>query len=210
MVFHYDVELIDIATIDNTSYMIKFYSLTQQFTLEKIDNSTRIDCQFEAAMQTTGLVTGLALLEGYTVQVVYQNQDFGEYLVVGGEITVNNPDEIADTVLIGLLYDNDVIPMYPFSNSAESPFKKQVNRIYVDYYNSLDFEVNGKLVPYQNFENIQAGLPLVPQTDTAIIAPYSGWNRFDQDGQPIIAITQRSPFDLQILAIAYQITSAVL
>jgi len=118
---------------------------------------------------------------------------------------VNNPQGIADTVMIGILYDVEITPMYLFSGSASAPFKKQMTRIYVDYYNSLDFNINGNLVPYQNFEEIQAGLPLTPKTDTAIVAPFSGWNRFST-----FSITQSSPFDLQILSIGYQIDEAVI
>lgn len=209
MVFQEDVHIIDIATIDNTVYMLKFYDKTDQYMLEKIDDSTRVDGQFEAFMNTDGSVTGLAALNGYTVQVLYLNQDFGEYEVVGGEIVVNNPDEIADTVIIGLLYENNLIPMYPFTAVNESPFKKQVNRIYVDYYNSLDFYVNGNLVPFMEFP-LYNNKPVTPKTDTAIIDPFTGWNRFDQDGVPIISITQRSPYDLQILGIGYQVSSALI
>lgn len=210
VVFQENVQLIDIVTIDNSIYILKFYDLTNTFTIEQFDDTTKTDCTFTAAMASTGVVTGLEILNGYVVQVVYQNQDFGEYLVFEGSITVNNPDEIADNVMIGLLYSNEVIPMYPYSGSASSPFKKQVNRIYVDYYQSLDFEINGNLVPYLNFDEIQAGLPLTPKTDTAIVAPVSGWNRFDNNGTPIISITQSSPFDLEITSIGYQIATAVI
>ncbi len=208
--FGANVELIDIVTVDNSIYIMKFYNLTEQFTIELFDDSTRIDCNFNATMQSSGLVTGLNLLNGYLVQVVYKNQDFGQYLVQNNQITVFNPQGIADTVMIGLLYDVELVPMYPFSGATESPFKKQVQRIYVDYYQSLVFNINDNLVPYQVFANIQAGLPLVPQTDTAIISPFEGWNRFDNNGKPIISITQSSPFDLQILSIGYQVESAVL
>jgi hypothetical protein len=210
IIFQENVELIDIVTIQNQVYILKFYTLTEQYTIEVLDDTTRIDCNFNASMQASGLVTGLNLLNGYTVQVVYQNQDFGEYLVQNNQITVTNPSMIVDTVEIGLLYDVQITPMYPYAGAQASPFKKQVYRIYVDYNESLDFEINGTLVPYQNFADIQAGLPLVPQTDTAIIAPVSGWNRFDNDGVPIITITQSSPFDLQITSIGYQIASAVI
>ena len=203
--FQENVELIDIVTIQNLVYIMKFYSLTNQYTIEQFDDTTRIDCNFNATMQSSGLVTGLSLLDGYTVQVVYQNQDFGQYLVVGGEITVNNPQEIADTVMIGLLYDVEITPMYIFAGSAAAPFMKQMSRIYVDYYQSLNFYINDKLVPYQTYAEIQAGLPLTPKTDTAIIAPVSGYSRFST-----FSITQSSPFDLQILSIGYQIESAVI
>lgn len=209
-VFQPNVQLIDIVSIDNAIYILKFYALTEQYTIEVFDDTSRIDCNFNAAMQSSGLVTGLSLLNGYTVQVIYQGQDFGEYLVQNGQITVTNPMGIADTVMIGLLYDLAIVPMYPFAGATLSPLKKQVTRIYVDYYQSLDFSINGKLVPYQNFADIQAGLPLTPQTDTAIVSPFLGWNRFDNFGSPIISITQSSPFDLQILGIGYQIASAVI
>ena len=208
--FQANVELIDIVTIDNSVYILKFYTLTEQYTIELLDDTTRIDCNFNATMQSSGLVTGLNLLNGYTVQVVYQNQDFGQYLVQNNQITVNNPLAINDTVMIGLLYNVNITPMYPLAGGVESSFKKQVQRIYVDYYQSLDFSINGNLVPYQNFADIQAGLPLTPQTETAIIAPFSGWNRFDNNGVPIISITQSSPFDLQVLSIGYQIAAAVI
>jgi hypothetical protein len=209
VLFQPNVDLIDIATIDNTVYILKYYTLTQQFTIEEFDETTRIDCTFSASMASSGVVTGLSLLNGYMVQVIYQGQDFGQYLVSGGQITVNNPQMIVDTVLIGLLYSNTVTPMYPYHDSGSSPLKKQVQRIYVDYYNSLDFQVNGKLVPYQDFP-LYNGKPIMPQTGTAIVSPFSGWHRYNNDGVPIISITQNSPFDLQILGISYQIDAAVL
>ena len=175
-----------------------------------LDDSTRIDGQINASMQASGLVTGLSFFNGYTVQVTYMNQDFGQYLVSAGQIVVTNPNAIADSVQVGLLYDVEIIPMYPYIEATASPFKKQVQRIYIDYYLSLDFEVNGNLIPYQNFADIQAGLPLEPQTDTAIIDPFEGWNRFDNNGNPIISITQSSPFDLQVTSIGYQIDAAVI
>jgi len=209
-VFQPNVQLIDIVTIDNQIYILKYYTLTQQYTIEQFDDTTRIDATTMATMSSSGVITGLDMFDGYTVQVVYQNQDFGQYLVIGGTITVLNPPGTAVGVTVGLLYNVDMIPMYPFAEANASAFKKQVTRIYIDYYQSINFNINGNLVPYQNFADIQAGLPLVPQTDTAIVAPFSGWNRFDNNGVPIIEITQSSPFDLQITSIGYQIDSAVI
>jgi hypothetical protein len=210
IVFEDDIDLIDITTVDNTVYILKYYDLTDQFIVESFTEAfpstfVKIDSAEEADMQTSGLITGLDRFNGYVVQVIYQNQDFGEYTVSSGQIIVNNPDEIADTVIVGQLFDVDIETMYVFAGQAASPLMKNISRIYVDYYQSLDFEINGNLVPYQNFADIQAGLPLQPQTDTAIISPVNGWSRFET-----ISITQSSPFDLQILAIAYQIDYAVI
>jgi hypothetical protein len=71
----------------------------------------------------------------------------------------------------------------------------------------LNFYINGKLVQYQDFQDIQLGLPLIPRTGTAIFSPVSGYSRFDNLA---IVITQSSPFDLQILSIGYQIDMAVI
>jgi hypothetical protein len=203
--FQENVQLIDVCTIDNSIYILKFYELTGQYTIEAFDDTARIDCQILTSMASNGLVTGLSLLNGYMVQVVFQNQDFGQYVVQGGQITVNNPGQLSGAVEVGLLYDVDITPMFLYSGSAEAPFKKQMTRIYVDYYQSLNFSINGKLVPYQVYSDIQAGLPLTPQTGTAIIAPVEGYNRF-----ATFSITQSSPFDLQILSIGYEISSAVI
>jgi hypothetical protein len=214
------VNLIDIVTINNSVYILKAYTLAPgsgnpiQYTIELLDETTRMDCTQVAPMTVGGLVTGLDLLDGYTAQVLYKGQDYGQYLVINGQLQINNPPGIADNVLIGLIYDNDLVPMYPFAGATESPFKKQIQRIYIDYYQSLEFYVNGYLVPYQRFPMIN-NKPLIPVTDTLVYAPFTGWNRFnttDTNGNiiPIISITQSSPFDLQILAIGYQVAAAVI
>lgn len=207
--FQANIDLIDIVSVDNQIYILKYYSLTDQFVVDGFVEAypaswVKFDSVETAEMASTGLITGLDRFNGYTVQVVYENQDFGEYLVSGGQITVDNPDEIANTVFVGLLYDVNFRSMYLFAGTAASPLMKNQSRIYVDYYQSLDFRVNGTLVPYQSFP-LYNNKPLEPVTDTAILAPVTGWNRFET-----ISITQTSPFDLQVLAIAYQIEMAVI
>lgn len=208
--FQENIEVIDITTIDNDIYILKFFTLTSQYTLERFNPDVKMDSYMTATMQSSGLVTGLSLFNGYTVQVVYENQDFGQYLVSGGQITVENPEEISDTVFVGLLYDVEIIPMYPFAGQNASSFFKNISTIYIDYYQSLNFFINGKLVPYQNFNYIQAGLPLTPQTDTAIFYPVNGWDRNITGVNDAIVITQSSPFDLQILGIGYEIEKAAI
>ncbi len=209
IIFQSNVNLIDITTINNEVYVLKYYSTSSRFALEKFTDSVKIDAARTASMASDGTITGLDDLNGYTVQVVYQNQDFGEYLVSGGQVTVDNPSGVSGTVTVGLLFNVIITPMYIFAGSMAAPFYKNITQIYVDYYNSIDFSINGTLVPYQNFTDIQDGLPLQPQTDTAIIDAVSGWNRFG-DMNEILTITQSSPFDLQILGIGYQVDVAVI
>jgi hypothetical protein len=210
IVFESNVELIDIVTVNNYVYILKYYSLTEQFIIERIDSGVYIDSSQDYSMTVDGVIVTLDRFDGYTVQVVYENQDLGQYLVEDGTITVSPlPPTITGpvTLQVGLLYDVEMIPMYPFFSATSSPFKKILSRIYIDYYESLNFYVNGKLVQYQNFSEIQLGLPLVPKTDTVIFSPVEGYNRFDSDA---IVITQSSPFDLQILSIGYEIDMAVI
>ena len=176
IVFEPNVQLIDIVSVNNKVYILKYYTLTQDFTIESFDQGTYIDTSQDYSMPSSGVITGLNRLEGYKVQVVYANQDFGQYTVVNATITVNNPLLIVATVQIGLLYDVEIKPMYPFYSSTSSPFEKQIGRIYVDYYQSINFYINGKLVQYQSFQDVRLGLPLLPRTDTAIFSPVNmGW-----------------------------------
>ena len=202
-----DIDLVDIVTVENHVYILKYYTNTQTYTIERLQSETYIDNSQNKQMTTTGLINGLSMLEGYEVQVVYQNQDFGKYTVSGGIVTADNPLGDSGSVQVGLLYDVEIKPMYPFYSATSAAFQKQLNRVYVDYYESLNFFINGKLVQYQSFAEIQAGLPLVPKTDTAIFSPFAGYSRFDPSA---IVITQSSPFDLQILSIGYEIDMAVI
>lgn len=205
IVFQSDVTLIDIAAINNKIFILKLYDLTGEFILEVMDDNIKIDSARDAIMSEDGIVTGLDELNGYTVQVVYEKQDYGQYLVSEGEIIVDNEGLPESSITVGLLYNVEIKPMYLYAGTENSPFQKNISRIYIDYYNSINFYINGKLVPYQKFSDIQAGLPLQPRTDTAIVASVDGWDRFST-----ITITQSAPFDLQILAIAYQISVSYL
>ena len=202
-----DVQLIDIVTVGNQVYVLKYYENSDKFLIERFEQGVYIDGSQFKYMNSDGTVDGLLLFEGYEVQAVFDNQDFGKKTVVGGSITLDNPLSKSGVVQIGLLYDVEIKPMYPFYSATASSYQKQINRVYVDYYESLNFKINGKLVQYQSFAEIQAGAPLVPKTDTAIFSPVSGYSRFDPES---IVITQSSPFDLQILSIGYEIDMAVI
>lgn len=199
------VTVVDLVSINNQIYFLKLYNITGVYALEKFAPDIKLDSYQTKQMADTGLITGLTLLNGYTVTVYFQDQDYGEYTVVDGQIVVKNPLNYEGTAYVGLLYDVDLRAMFIFAGQNQSNFFKQITRIYVDYYNSLDFEVNDTLVPYQEYEEIQAGLNLVPKTGTAIVDPVLGWNRFQT-----FSITQSSPFDLQILGIAYEVDEALI
>lgn len=200
----YPVSVLDIASVNNQAYILKTYPNNGNYTLEFIDNTVKMDCVIASSMNSAGIITGLDELNGYQVQVLFNGQDYGHATVAGGTITVANPLGLSGQVQVGILYDVVITPMYMFGGANESDYFKSITRIFVDYYQSLNFYINGTLVPYQTFAQVQAQMPPVPITDTAIISPVLGYNRFFT-----FSITQTAPFDLQILGIMYQIDAAI-
>jgi len=198
------VEVVDIFTINNEIYFLKCYLLTGIYAIEKFVEDFKIDSYIERTMDTDGLVTGLEQFEGYVVEVFFENQDYGQYEVVGGEVTADNPNEDSGDVQVGFLYPFEIETMFIFAGAERSNWTKHITEINVDYFESLNFFINGKLVAYQQYDLIQEEAPLTPQTDTAIIYPARGWNRFST-----VKITQNSPFDCQILGISYNITADI-
>lgn len=205
----------DITTAANTIYILKKIIHTGNFTIETFDDTVFLDSYVIANMDADGLITGtdLIVLEGNGVQIVYNDQDYGVSLdasgnqapVTGGQCYAYNPNGVSGEVKVGLLYPCRITPMYLFAGSSQSAYFKQITNIFVDYYKSLDFYVNGVLVNYQTFADVQAGAPLAPRTGTAVVPSVDGWNRF-----ATFDITQNSPFDLQILGISYQIAAAII
>lgn len=202
--FQENIRALDIATINNQVFFLKYYDTTGVYAVEAFVDDVKMDGYIVETMASDGLINGLEVYNGYEVQVTYENQDFGVQTVEDGEITVENPEGDFGTVQVGLNYDVEIIPMYLYAGPQGNDYFKKINMITVDYYNSLDFTVNGKLVPYQSFRAIQEGEPLTPQTGTAIVYPVKGWNRYDT-----FTIAQESPFDLEITAISYQLEATI-
>lgn len=198
------INTLDIFTINNEVYLLKYYVLSEKYAIEKLQQEYKIDSYLDLTMSIDGEVLGLQLLEGYTVSVLFDSQDYGQYLVQNGKINVFNPNQDSGVVQVGLIYPFEIRTMYIYAGSNKSNWEKHLTEINIDYYQSLDFYINGKLVPYQTFSNTQQQLPPVPQTGTAVYYPVRGWNRFDT-----VTITQNAPFDIQILAIDYQVSAQI-
>lgn len=206
------ISFIDIASINNDIYVLKYYNLTGKFVIETFVDDIKMDGYVIKDMvaeeingEMKGVISDLSMYNGYRIQVLFGNQDMGQADVSGGVAIVENPGELEGVVLVGFLYPVTIKPMYVFSGTNETNYYKNISKIYVDYYQSLNFYVNGVFVPYQTFAQIQAGLGIEPQTGTATVYPVGGWSDFSN-----VTITQNSPYDLQILAIAYQIESAII
>lgn len=202
---HEQNEIQDIVPIDNIIYLLKNYKNSQQIILERMDETVKIDGYETKQLPENGIIEDLNRFEGISVQIIFDNQDYGLYLVKEGKIQVNNPEKKSGPCFVGLLYPVEIRPMYFFSGPAHADLMKQTTKIYVEYFQSLNFYINEQLVNYQVFTDIQQNKNLSPQSGTAIITPVLSWNR-----DKTFVIKQNAPFDLNITAIAYQVTAAMI
>lgn len=201
------VEILDIVSINNIIYLLKNYVNSDQVVLEKmIDEAIKIDGIEDKEMAVDGKVDGLERFEGLDVQVVMVADDMGVYRVKNGAIQVANPQHFTGTVQVGLLYPVEITPMYFYAGTSHADLMKQTTKIYVEYFESLNFYIDGKLINYQFFNKIADKTTfLFPPSGTVMVCPVSGWNR-----DKTFSITQNAPFDLQITAIAYQVTASMI
>ena len=227
-----NVEVLDVTTINNEVYFLKRYNNDANdfgwvdnfgnefvdnfgnefqmdpeiFSIEKFVPDVKMDSVLTLDMQASGLVTGLDHLRGFLVYTIFDGQDYGHYTVEDdGTIVVNNPEELTGPIDVGLIYDVEIIPMFIYAGPNQADYLKYITRIYVDYFESLNFNVNGKLIPYQVYSEVQQGLPPSPKTGTAIINPVKGYGR-----DITFSITQHSQFDLNIISIGYLVAATII
>jgi hypothetical protein len=195
----------DLVAINNEIYMLKFLVKSGRFVIEKFTSDLKIDSWSTRYMSQTGVVSGLVFFENYWMQAIINGQDYGQYLVQGGTITVEGTFSQAQNITLGILFPVRIIPMYIFAGAQQYAYFKNISRVFVDYYNSLNFTVNGMRVNYLTFTDVQHQVPLHAQSGTAVINPVDGWNRFST-----ITIYQNAPFDLNIISVGYQVNASII
>jgi hypothetical protein len=203
ILFNEAIVLIDIVTVNNTVYILE--RIGTDYQLVSMEEGIFMDNAINSTMASDGVVTGLTPLEGLDVRILFDGQDFGTETVVGGQITVDNPLGFSGPVQVGLDYTCILTPLYFYAHPQSAYFEKFVTRIFVEYFKSLNFSVDGKLVPYQLFAEAQQGIPPAPKSGVATINPTHGYNMDDT-----FSITQTAPFDIQIISIGYNVISKLI
>lgn len=173
--------------------------------IEVFDPALQTDC---AITGTTGgapatVWSGLDHLEGKTVQVVQDGFYGGEYVVAGGEITLN----IAATdVEIGLPYTSTLVPLPPEVQTGQGTGQgnaMSVHEIVVRFQDSIGAKVNDQTIPTRNFAADEVlDSPLVPFTGDKRVTNL-GWKK---GGEELVTITQELPFAMTVLAVIYRMT----
>lgn len=213
-----NLNITSLVSVNNNIFLLEKDTITNSYSLQVFDRSdenVKLDSWITSTMNSAGLIMGLHIFNGSKVRIIFNDQDYGDsQQIVGGEFVsapvsagqcyAFNPNGFFGTVKVGYLYNVIITPMYIFAGALESNFYKNISRIFVDVFNSMDFSINGLPIPYQTYTSVQDET-LTPITDTIIVNPVRGWNRFDT-----FSITQYSPFDLQVTAIAYQISATII
>lgn len=219
------ITILDVCSVNNRLVYLKYYANSGKYMLEVQDNTSisplkvKMDSTKTATMATSGLVTGIDYLNGYNAHAVSPTGDLGGSMqlvngvllpapVTAGQAYFDNSNDptYSGNVTVGILFENDVTPMFTFAGANETNFYKNITRIFVDYFQSLDFRINGTQVLFQDFREIAAiGYNLTSRSGTAVISPVNGWNRFNT-----FTISQVSPYDLIITGISYEVEAAII
>ena len=157
----------------------------------------------DSATVGTGLasdtLTGLSHLEGETVEVRADGSFMGEFVVSGGEITINRE---ADTIEAGLKYRPRIRPMplnVNLQNGPNASRKKKITRVSLQISESNGIIVDGQRIADKTIGQDQFDAPS-PQTGVRRIF-LTGWSleaQFD--------ITQDTPMPFTILNIGMEVS----
>lgn len=128
---HEQNEIQDIVSIDNNIYLLKNYKNSQQTVLERMDENLKIDGYEIKQLPEDGVIEDLKRFEGMMVQIIFDDQDYGLYVVNDGKIQVKKPEKKTGPCYVGLLYPVEIIPMYFYAGSFNADLMKQTTKIYV-------------------------------------------------------------------------------
>lgn len=173
--------------------------------IEVFDPDLQTDCAITGTTggAATALWAGLDHLEGKTVQVVQDGFYGGEYVVEGGEITL---DFAAVNVEIGLPYTSTLVPVPPEVPTGQGTGQgnaMSVHEIVVRFQDSIGAKVNGQTIPVRNFAATGVlDSPLVPFSGDKRVENL-GW---EKGGTELVTITQELPFSMTVLAVIYRMS----
>jgi hypothetical protein len=172
-----------------------------QIYLEILDNTIYTDSSTHVQYdEPHDYVESLEHLDGKLVRIVADGFVQTPKTVVNGKIIL---DTAATDVTVGLFYQPIIIPMYVAINTQIGNTlytKTHIQRIYIDFFESLGIKVNGQLLPFLNLNTTLLDTPPTPKSGMDEIAGRFGW-----DPRTPIIITQDEPLPMTILAITYKV-----
>lgn len=177
------------------------------FYLERLNFDSHSDSTITGTNSPAATaISGLGTLEGETVVLkanLVAGEDFyyfGTFTVTSGAITA--PIAVADWE-VGLEYTPTLKPLpIEIQGQTGSLFyePKSYRTLIVDYYNSLGITVNGQEISDMIVDVSKFDTPPVPISGFTKMTPMAGWDPYQ-----VITISQQSPFDMFIRALAYYV-----
>ena len=184
-------ELFGLFTKGSSSYIYRF------------DSGRVTDFGVKTATPGSGVFTGLDHLDGITVSIVGDGAFEGTAVVAGGQVTV---DGTKTTTEVGLGFTPlvETMPLnIPLQNGPNFSEPKKINRVTVDYLDSLGIIVKNSSNDQARIVSKTMGLDVfgnpTPQTGRKDIW-LMGW-----DNVATVTITQEEPMPMTILSIAVEV-----
>lgn len=169
--------------------------------LERLDFDTFMDNSVNTSSNSSGAVTGLTELAGQQVFAISDGATYGPFFVESDGTT--NVTEEYSSVDIGMKYDPLIVPMPTFAPTQEGDNlykKRNIQDLYIDYFESLYVTASGKDIPIIPLGNYTLGTPVAPQTGVEEIQPMGGW-----DPRLEIEIRQAAPGPMTIIGVGYNV-----
>lgn len=190
-----DVEIVSIAVVDDTLYT--YVNRLGTYFLEREDPDLTTDSS--ASATSTDTLTGLSHLDGETIDVVADGAYQGQFVVTGGEVTI---DRTADLIYGGLNY-TPILQTMPLNvglgNGPNAALPKRIVRVGLEL-----FESNGVIVNGQRIADKTMGLDVfeapIPKTGLERIF-LQGWSV-----EAVLTITQEEPMPMTVLAAYLEIS----
>jgi len=186
-------EIVSITVVDDLlyTYVKRTVGGVDTYFLER--ESTTLTTDSSASATSTDTLTGLTHLEGETVDVIADGAYQGQFVVSGGQVTI---DRTADLITGGLNY-TPILQTMPLNiglqNGPNAALPKRIVRVGLEL-----FESNGVLVNDQRIADKTMGVnvfdPPSPQTGLKRVF-LQGW-----DVEAVLTITQDEPMPMTILA----------
>ena len=146
--------------------------------------------------------SGLAHLEGQTVDVVADGAVMPQYIVSSGQITLSRP---AKSVEIGLHFESTIETLTPEVQTTEGTTqnaRKRTSEVTMRFLETTGAECNGQVIPFRRF-----GPKILNQPAPLFTGDHYwgklGWER----GEDTLLIQQRQPLPFHLLAIIFTFTS---
>jgi len=201
-------EILDVAVVNDEVFLLVNDPLANapfgETRIIRMKSDRVTDLSVQKTSLLSGIFTGLDHLEGRTVQVIRDGAFISEEVVTGGQVTV--PEGIISIVEVGLEFTPliETMPLnVPLQNGPNFSEPKKINRITVDYFESLGLIVKNSLGQQARIADKTMGIdsfsnptPHSGRSDIWLL----GW-----DNVATVTVTRDTPVQATILTIGVEV-----